>query len=289
MKFAENLQYLRQDKGYTQEQLAEKLQVSRQSVSKWESGGSYPEMEKILQICDLFQCSMDVLMQGDIKLELISDEAGYDKHMNQRSIMTAVGAGIVIMSPAAYELTVGVSVAEHLANMIFMFVAVIGIIVLIVAGLQHEEFQRRNPKVGNIYNEKEINKFYKKHITFIAVGVGLILCGVILSSGAEGFALPKPFNEEFIYGIFLTLVSIAVMMLVYVGIQKEKYDIESYNGRKERKEDKKTGKICGVIMLVATAIFLLGGFLGNYWSVSWVAFPIGGIACAITSILIAKE
>lgn len=50
MGFAENLQFLRQKKGYTQEQIAEQLQVSRQSVSKWESGGSFPEMDKLLQL-----------------------------------------------------------------------------------------------------------------------------------------------------------------------------------------------------------------------------------------------
>ena len=46
MGFAENLQFLRQKKGYTQEQIAEQLQVSRQSVSKWESGQAVPELEK---------------------------------------------------------------------------------------------------------------------------------------------------------------------------------------------------------------------------------------------------
>ena len=50
MSFGENLQYLRKQKEITQEQLAEQLEVSRQSVSKWESGQSFPEMEKLLQL-----------------------------------------------------------------------------------------------------------------------------------------------------------------------------------------------------------------------------------------------
>ena len=50
MSFGENLQFLRKQKNITQEQLAERLEVSRQSVSKWESSQSYPEMEKLLQI-----------------------------------------------------------------------------------------------------------------------------------------------------------------------------------------------------------------------------------------------
>ena len=48
----------------TQEQLAEQLEVSRQAVSKWESGQSYPEMEKLFIICDMFHCDMDSLVKG---------------------------------------------------------------------------------------------------------------------------------------------------------------------------------------------------------------------------------
>ncbi|HIT22966.1 MAG TPA: helix-turn-helix transcriptional regulator [Candidatus Faecimonas intestinavium] len=69
MKFGENLQKLRKEKGISQEQLAEQLGVTRQSVSKWESGNSYPEMDKIVAICNLFHCDMDVLINKDITEE----------------------------------------------------------------------------------------------------------------------------------------------------------------------------------------------------------------------------
>ena len=54
MKLSENLKIIRRDNNLSQEQLAEKLGVSRQAVSKWESGQSYPEMDKVLLICKLF-------------------------------------------------------------------------------------------------------------------------------------------------------------------------------------------------------------------------------------------
>ena len=56
MSLGENLQYLRKRDNITQEQLAEQLDVSRQSVSKWESDTTYPEMEKLLQLCQMFHC-----------------------------------------------------------------------------------------------------------------------------------------------------------------------------------------------------------------------------------------
>ena len=69
MKFGENLQKLRKEQGISQEQLAEKLGVTRQSVSKWESGASYPEMDKIVALCNMFHCDMDVLINKDITEE----------------------------------------------------------------------------------------------------------------------------------------------------------------------------------------------------------------------------
>ena len=66
MSFGTNLQALRRRCGLTQEGLADALGVSRQSVSKWESDGSFPEMEKLVQLCDLFGCSLDALVRGDV-------------------------------------------------------------------------------------------------------------------------------------------------------------------------------------------------------------------------------
>ena len=66
MKFNENLKYLRKKEGLTQEELAEKLNVSRQSVTKWESGQSLPDIEKVKEIAYMFSVSVDTLI-GDIE------------------------------------------------------------------------------------------------------------------------------------------------------------------------------------------------------------------------------
>ena len=67
MKFSDNLQKLRKEAKLSQEALAEKLGVTRQSVSKWESGSSYPEMDKLISMCSIFDCSMDYLLNGTEK------------------------------------------------------------------------------------------------------------------------------------------------------------------------------------------------------------------------------
>lgn len=59
----EKLLTLRTQKNMTQEELAERLGVTRQSVSKWESNGTFPNMNKLLEICDIFQVSLDYLLR----------------------------------------------------------------------------------------------------------------------------------------------------------------------------------------------------------------------------------
>lgn len=67
MKFSEKLQILRKENKLSQEQLADMLDVSRQSVSKWESGQTYPEMDKLISMCKIFKCSLDELTNDEIK------------------------------------------------------------------------------------------------------------------------------------------------------------------------------------------------------------------------------
>lgn len=66
MKFGDNIKKIRKYKKLSQEDLAEKMQVSRQSVSKWENGDAYPEMNNILQLCKIFHCSITDLVNDNL-------------------------------------------------------------------------------------------------------------------------------------------------------------------------------------------------------------------------------
>lgn len=75
MKFGDNLKNLRKIKKMTQEQLAEQVGVSRQSVSKWETGEAYPEMINILTLCDIFHCHINELVNESLTdIEKLDDE-----------------------------------------------------------------------------------------------------------------------------------------------------------------------------------------------------------------------
>jgi len=66
MNLSDNLKKIRKDNNLSQEQLADKIGVSRQAVSKWESGLAYPEMDKVMQICKIFNLNIDELLNRDI-------------------------------------------------------------------------------------------------------------------------------------------------------------------------------------------------------------------------------
>ena len=75
MKFGDNLKKLRKAKKYSQDQLAEKVGVSRQSVSKWETGDAYPEMNNILELCKIFHCKInDLINDSIIDIESLDEE-----------------------------------------------------------------------------------------------------------------------------------------------------------------------------------------------------------------------
>ena len=66
MKFKDKLPKLRKNNNITQEQLADMLGVSRQAVSKWESGLSIPDMEKIIEMCKIFNCQIEELLDDGV-------------------------------------------------------------------------------------------------------------------------------------------------------------------------------------------------------------------------------
>jgi len=86
LSFSEKLRALRKEKGLSQEQLAELLNVSRQSVSKWESGQTYPEIEKLIILSNLFKITLDDLV-NDKKVEFtanIDNESKKDDRENEK-------------------------------------------------------------------------------------------------------------------------------------------------------------------------------------------------------------
>lgn len=88
MKIADTVQQLRKAKGLSQEQLAEQLGVSRQAVSKWESGQSIPELDKIILMSDFFETTTDYLLKGTQPQDAATE--------NFDSALLCAGAGTIL-------------------------------------------------------------------------------------------------------------------------------------------------------------------------------------------------
>ncbi len=293
MSFSENIQYLRKKGNLTQEQMAEQLEVSRQAVSKWESGQSYPEMEKILQICEMYHCDLDTLVKGDVTAGETEDSAGYDRQMNRFSLLVASAVSMIIAAVGLMiildELLKG---RVHEDIIVIGMFAIIGIAIsiLIVTGVNHGYFKKRHSVIQDFYTEDDRYNFNRRFAVAIAAGVCLILFGVCMNIGLEH--LGNPAIEEAGGGIFLLFTAAAVWIFTYFGIQKKKYALEEYNVAnlgQQTKGEKLIGKISGVIMLLATAIFLFLGLACDMFRTAWIVFPIGGLLCAAASILVGDK
>ena len=94
---SEKLYQLRKKSGLSQEQLAEQLNVSRQAISKWESGSAFPESEKLIIISNYFGVSVDYLLKDEVEDEIKTSNTEIGKNPKMVSGLTICIAGIVAM------------------------------------------------------------------------------------------------------------------------------------------------------------------------------------------------
>ena len=294
MAFPENLQFLRARQGLTQEQLAEMLSVSRQSVSKWESGASFPELDTILRLCDIFSTDLDTLLRGDAAAQARADTAGYDRFMDRFAKKIALSVGSIILGAAFAALLNGLGIPELLPGAMLLAIVAAAVTVLVASGIQHENFRKRHPVIPDFYTQQEKDAFHDRFVYYIAGAVGAIILGVALAAMFFYFLPEREPYESFAGAGILAIVAAAVTVMIWAGITEEKYKLEKYNRENEREfhpseEDRlrsqRLGRICGAIMLLATGIYVALGFTRDLWGTAWWLFPVGGILCALAHVL----
>ena len=291
MAFSDNLQFLRARQGQTQEQLAELLEVSRQSVSKWESAQSYPEMDTILRICDLYHVDLDTLMRGSVEDSLVEDTAQYDRFMNRFSRRMALAVGGIIAGVGLCGLLEAKGISEYLVGAVLLLIIAVCVVVMVAISLQRENFRKQYPVIADFYTEKEKQAFRQKFVWFISGGVGAILFVVVLLLlFFAKFPEEEPF-ESYAISVFLLIVAGAVTAFVYAGIQEEKYKIDEYNRDNNPTPEVKKRKglintICAALMTLVTALYVGLGLALDLWRAAWWVFAVGGILCAVVNIVL---
>lgn len=145
MSFRKNLEYLRKGRKLSQEDLADKLGISRQSVSKWESGAAYPETDKMLALCKLFDCTLDELMNQDMQEEKLEESRKYTFNDFLKSVTGIVDRSIKMITSMN-------------AKSLFKFVLEIGVLLLLII-LMRLPFQYIYDAGANIFTQIDSRYF----------------------------------------------------------------------------------------------------------------------------------
>ncbi len=214
--------------------------------------------------------------------------------MNQFSKRIAVGVGFVLLGVAAMFAAIGFGVMEPLAAAALFPFLVVAVAFFVIGGMHHEAFIKKYPEIQPFYTEEEQDAFQKKFPVMLVAGISVILFAVIYL-----FVMAALFGEDaldtndqlagFVMSGFMLFMTAGVPILVYAGMQHAKYDVPAYNQEHSpegKKEDTLQSAICGCIMLTATIIFFIWGFVFQGWKICWVTYPIGGMLCGVVSLIL---
>ncbi len=302
----------RKKNGWSQEELADKLSVSRQSVSKWEGAQSIPDISKILQMAELFGVSTDYLLKDDIEAvgndgELtVSEESVPPRRKvsmeeanayidTQKRVIPRIANGVSLCITCSVVLIflAGLSgcgfVSDALAvgvglGVLFAFIA-IAVFIFIKCDaetkqyeyLENEDIETEYGVIGLVKEKKKA--FEQKTTNYTVIGTILFICcsiPLIISTlvGAPDWIVVG------MVSLLLILVAVGVNLVIRVSGMNESYDKLLQEGEysdKGKERRKKIGPFVSLYWGLATAIFLGYSFLTGRWDISWVVWPIAGV------------
>ena len=264
MILAEKIALLRRQNGWSQEELADQLNVSRQAVSKWEGGTSIPDLDKILKLSALFEVSTDYLLKDELeqpdataplpKEERVTEPCrtvSFDEANAYLSTVQAVhgkmaaGVGLCILSPIALLVlgawSDGTPSEERMAGLgvifLLLFVA-LGLLLILPAAIRLEAFE---------YLEKE---------------------QIALAYGVEGIVERQKQEYAPTYRRSMTQGSFDKLL------QTGEYTV------REKWTNRRVGWFAGAYWCLVTAVYLAVSFWNNNWEKSWIIWAVAGLVFA---------
>ena len=307
MILADKIIELRKKSGWTQEELAEKLEVSRQAVSKWESAQATPDLIRILKMSELFSVSTDVLLKDDLDLtdnsETDSKVNSFDetkpalKHVSmaeateflqkneKNALLTGLGVVLCIMGPAVEFLFDAVSMdTVGTAIMLFLIAVAVGIFICSSSFMKKfdyikEEFIDTEYGVDGMVKEKR-NRCQLTNTLNLAFGVALCILFPVIVIIFDSFGERIANASEIGTAIGLAVLALGVFMIVRSSILNSGFSAlleEDDFSREKKSRSKKYGVFCAVYWLVVTSIFLAYSFITSDWGSSWIIFPVTAV------------
>lgn len=311
MILADKIIDLRKKNGWSQEELAEKLDVSRQSVSKWEGARSVPDMNKILRLSEVFAVSTDYLLKDEISAPegtnvpvdteseavRVSMEEAVDflTCKKEFSIRIATGVMLCILSPILLlilaalqkEGRLPMTESQTAAAGVSVLLILIGIAValFVTAGLGSNRFEYLGTAaldteygVEGMVREKR-EKFRQTFHQWLTIGIVLCVLAAIpifLAAAFEGD------NIRVVGAVCVTLAIIAtgVFMIVRVSVIWDSMNTLLEEGdytRSRKEESRRNAPIATIYWSLAVAGYLAFSFISGRWDRSWIIWPVAGV------------
>ena len=319
MILADKIIMLRKKSGWSQEELADKLNVTRQSVSKWEGAQSIPDLNKILLMSQIFGVTTDYLLKDEIEEETLIDNEKQSEESVRRVSMeeaneflkveawaaerTAWATFLCIISPVCLIiLAVGSDEGRIFINenavagigvSILLFLIAVAVAIYIRCDaetkpykyLEREFFETEYGVTGMVKDRKQ--EYKDTYTRYNIIGT----CCCILSAVPILTVLIFTENEYAVamsVGILLLLVATGVRFFVVAGtrwgsmeklLQEGDYTIEN------KKKAPFLNTVGGIYWLTVTAIFLGFGFYTDDWGKFSYIWPIAGVLFAVVMII----
>ncbi len=313
MILADKIIQLRKQSGWSQEELAEQVGVSRQSISKWESGQSIPDLNKIIKLSSIFGVSTDYLIKDELE-ELTPENALVPADEISGRLITldtamdfmelkeetapkfSLGVSFCVFAPAvlialmAFQEKFQSAVSEDLAGgigtaLLLVFVG-IGVLLIISNSMKTSKYEFLEKEdivldygVQGIV-EKRKEEFADIHRRCIASGVALCIVAVVPLI-IVGSISASDFGPILCASFLLVLIACAVYLFVWAGTIQGSYNQLLQEGeytKKNKKIESRTSAFSGIYWSVITAVYLGMSFWFNNWEKSWIIWPVSAVA-----------
>lgn len=321
MILADKIIQLRKKAGWSQEELAEQLGVSRQSVSKWEGAQSIPDLNKLLAMSQLFGVSVDYLVKDEIEGEEPPLPAEYaptepvrrvtmaeaNEFLSLRrdaSSRIALGVALCILSPipllllsgcaeaGLFSVSEGLAVGLGVGVLLLLVAAAVAIFITTAMKSSPYEFLEKEPietEYGVDGMVKEQKKQYADTFTRKLV-LGVCLC---ILSAVPVIAVPLMTEDAtLIMGsvcLLLFLVACGVHLLVSAGVIWDSFQKLLQEGDYTPEAKRVEKNVGAVYWPVVLAVYLAYSFLSGKWTMSWVIWPVAGILWAAISAIAKRK
>ncbi len=311
MMLSEKIIQQRKKNGWSQEELADKMNVSRQAVSKWESAQSTPELEKLLLLSELFGVTTDYLLKDSISDETVTAHAestaprrvalseanAYLTSRWKASRWIAAATFLCCLSPVPL-LLLGAAAEHPNANLSDRAAGGIGLCVLLLfvaaavgmyvyCGFQNApyEFLDKEP----FETEHGVKEMVKERQTAYRTAYGkgnlIGICVCVLSPIALfcGIFTENEFFMTVMLTVTITLAGIGAAILIVGGVRSasmQKLLKEGEFSETGKKKEKIKETVGTVYWLIAAAVYLVWSFLTNDWDSTWIVWPIAAVLFA---------